>query len=113
MQVIGGLIAIAVIVVLVFGIIVFALDGLDQTQIEKDQARAAVEWARAAQIDARTSMNAQREADWRMNLMTFTTVMKLSGASDSAYLILGLIAGLLGIPVGKAVYDRIVSAEVS
>ena len=109
MQVIGGLVAIVVIVALVFGGVMMVGDWLDQTQIEKDQARAAVEWARAAQINAQTNMNAQREADWRMNLMTFTTVMKLSGASESAYLILGLIAGLLGIPVGKVVYDKSVS----
>lgn len=110
MQIIGALIAIVVIVALVIGCGVLLKDWVDQAQIEKSQARAAEEWARAAQINAQTNMNAQREADWRMNLMTFTMAMKLSGGWDVAYVLLGLLTGLLGVPVGKVVYDRITKA---
>lgn len=101
---------VVLVVVLIIGLLIagagvlYVVDWIQKGEVERKQAEAAVEWARAGLVNAETNRNAQRDADWRKNMLTFATIMELNGSKDAFYLILGSVAGI----VGMVVYNKIV-----
>lgn len=79
-----------------------------QAAAQASDAQSSRLWAQAGVIQAQEHLENTRSENWRRDLMTFATIMKLSGTDDLLYMFIGAVAGVLG----TLLFQRIVGGQL-